>query len=336
MRVLAAMALAALMLAGGCARAPTRPDWVAGNSVKYPARDFMIGRGQAASQTEAADRARAELAKLFQVAISAESSDTESFQRSSVGRAVHSEQRWQVTRSVGSVTDQVLEGVQIADLWQDPKTGLYHALAVLSRAQSSARLRTQIAQLDQATAEYRTQARADRDPLDRVGAASRALDAQQQRQSLQQALTIVDGSGQGVPTPWPVAQLRTELDDLLKQVHVAAEVKSDPLGGLAAALAGGLAVAGFTVTNEASAQYVARATLALDDLGRQEGWYWLRAMLEIELADNPGGHVRGVKRWAIKSSASDIEGARSRVRDQLVTVLRRDLRATVIGFAAGP
>ncbi len=335
MKALAIAALAGVLLVDGCARAPARPDWVAGNSAKYPATGFMIGRGQGASQTEAADRARAELAKLFQVAISDESTDTQSFERTTAGRAVGDERRWQVTRTVAAVTEQVLEGVHIADLWQDPKSELYHALAVLARAQSAARLRAQIAQLDRATAEYRHQAQAGNDALDRVGAASRALGAQHERQSLQRGLTIVDGSGHGVPPPWPIAQLRLELDNLIRQIHVATQVDADPLGGLPAALAGGLAVAGFTLANDASAQYMARATLTLNDLGQQEGWHWLRATLELELAESASRRVRGVKRWAIKASAREIEGARSRVRDQLIAILQRDLRATLIGFAGG-
>ena len=71
---------------GGCASVPTvAPDWVTGKSAKYPDNRFLVGRGQADSTEDARNRARADLAKVLQVAVSAETKDVTQFASTTEG-----------------------------------------------------------------------------------------------------------------------------------------------------------------------------------------------------------------------------------------------------------
>src|ERR1019366_645792 len=82
---LSAFAIFTLMLSLllGCAsRQPAQPDWIAGDSANYKSSQYLIGRGQAATQEEAKDRARADLSKIFQVAVTADSEDVQKFKTS--------------------------------------------------------------------------------------------------------------------------------------------------------------------------------------------------------------------------------------------------------------
>ena len=63
-------------------------------------------------------------------------------------------------------------------------------------------------QLDMQTEQDLTRAREDADPLRRIGAMDRALEAQRQRQSLQQYLTIVEAADNSAPPIWNETQLR--------------------------------------------------------------------------------------------------------------------------------
>ena len=68
MKPLAMLAIAAAL--AGCASQPT-PDWVAGDAREYPAHAYLVGRGQGPSGEEARDRARADLAKIFDAEVTA-------------------------------------------------------------------------------------------------------------------------------------------------------------------------------------------------------------------------------------------------------------------------
>src|SRR3989442_1869907 len=60
-------------------------------------------------------------------------------------------------------TDKLLENVKIAETWQDPKTGLYSALAVMDRGVARMLLTSRIAELDEAIAHDVKEARAATD-----------------------------------------------------------------------------------------------------------------------------------------------------------------------------
>jgi len=168
---------AILVILAGCAtKPPAPPDWVTGNSAKYQSAQYLTGRGQAGTQEEAKDRARADLAKVFQVAVVAESEDVQSFKTGSSGGAGQYE--GQAARRITTSTDQIVRGIQIAEFWQDPVTKNYFALAVLPRLQAASSLREQISQLDDAVNSYIGDSRKNTDLFLKIAAASRALDAQ--------------------------------------------------------------------------------------------------------------------------------------------------------------
>src|SRR5207302_8721454 len=62
----------------------------------------------------------------------------------------HMERRMAVETITEESTDKLLENVRIADTWNDAKTNLYSALAVLDRASARAALQSRISELDEA------------------------------------------------------------------------------------------------------------------------------------------------------------------------------------------
>lgn len=335
MRSLASIAVGTALLIGGCASENVRPDWLTGNSAKYQNTGFMLGRGQASTQEKAADRARGDLAKIFQVWISDESVDSETYTSTAKQGRTQRELESESTRTVVAWTDQIIEGIQIKEFWQDPETQVHYALAVLSRAQTVERLRQQMDRLDKATRGYVEQARNSVDVLARIGAVDRAIAAQKERQLLQDSLTIVDLSGRGSAPKWDIAPLQRELASLLKRMRIRPRVSEDPLGGLKTVLSGGLASAGVMVVGAQQPDYVLEAGLHLFDLGEHDGWQWLRGTLEVRLSEPMGERVRGTKHWTIKVSARQRPVVRRRAMDQVASILRDELRAAIVGFASG-
>jgi hypothetical protein len=322
------LALASLITS--CATAPAQPDWVSGTSSHYPNAQYLTGRGQAATVDEARDRARADLAKIFEVKIAVSSEDVQTY---SVGAKAPGQYEAQATRHIATRTDQIVRGIQIAELWQDPVTKAQHALAVLPRLPAATSLRQEIESLDGATRRYLDQARASDDLFIKIGAASQALDAQLERQAYQKSLKIVDLTGRGVEPEWNSTKLAADLADLLKRVRVATRVPAPAPPGFAEIVNGAVAAAGFMIETGDKPDFVLDAGLSLQDLGLQEGWYWQRGTLEVRLTEAATNRVRGSQRWPIKTSARDKASSQSRALDEADKILKQDLRATIVGFA---
>ena len=320
-----------LSLMSGCAsKKPVSPDWIAGDSDNYKSAQYLIGRGQAATQEEAKDRARADLSKIFQVAVTADSEDVQKFKTSPTGSG---EYDGHASRHITTHTEQIIRGIQIAELWQEPVTKSYHALAVLPRLQAASSLRQQINQLDEATGNHIEQSRKNSDLFLKIAAASHALESHQERDALQKSLQVVDITGRGLESQWNSAKLKSDLDELLKRVRIASTVASDSTAGLAEVVAGALAKAGFMIETEQHPDFVLQARMELADLGFKEGWYWQRGVLEIALSESATSRIRGTRRWIIKSNAPDKESAVKRALNQADTVLKQELQTAIIDMA---
>jgi hypothetical protein len=337
-KFLAALLACAWLTVGGCASQPSMPDWVDGAPKKYQAEQYLIGRGQAVTPEEAKDRARADLAKIFEVTVAVDSEDVQSFSQKTEGKAkdkkTAGDYSAQSSRRIVTRTDQIIQGIQIVELWQDPATKAQHALAVLPRLQAGTGLRQEIGRLDAATGKYLEQARVSGDILIKIGAANLALEAQIERAAYQKSLRVVDPTGRGAESEWNTAKLNTDLTDLLKRVRVAPRIASGAPEGMSTVVSGALAAAGFMIETGEKPDYILHAKLPLEDLGLQQGWYWQRGVLEVTLTEVATSRVRGSKRWDIKVSAQQQETARQRALGQVGTILKKELRATISGFSA--
>ncbi len=327
--VIFALGAALALQLSGCATKPTQPDWINGDSATYKSSQYLLGRGQASTQDDAKDRARGDLAKIFQVAVAVSSEDVQSFKTAPTGPGQYENQ---VSRSVSTRTEQIISGIQIAELWQDPTTKTYYALATLPRLQTAASLRQQISQLDDATRTYIDQSRGASDLFLKIAAANHALEAQQARESLQKSLQVVDITGRGVEPQWSSAKLKADLDALLKRVRIASHVTSDSAPGFDQVVAGALAQAGFMIETGQNPDFTLQARLDLADLGMIEGWYWERGTVEVTLTDATG-RVRGTKRWPLKASARDKDSAVRRALDLSDTILKQELGTVIINMA---
>jgi hypothetical protein len=340
MRTLITPLLFITVLISACASHPVtdRPDWIDVGSKRYPAELYLSGQGSADTLDDAKDRARADLAKVFEVGITAESSDIQTFERvtgnnngeSASGGA--SKGQLQISRNIRTRTDRVIRGIEIADLWRDPQTGTHYALAVLRRLQAAQALRDDIDRLDESTRLYVAKANKEQDLLKRIAAASRAVEAQVERASAQRTLQVIDITGRGVPPPWPLAQLRSERETLIQDLSVATRTSGPDGDAIHDILDGAVSASGFTIKKPEQAKFTLSAAFDLGDLEQREGWYWKKGVLEISLAD-ADNKVRGTHRWNIKSAALSKSDARRRALDQVSKLLKGDLRSVLIGFA---
>lgn len=327
--------LAALAMLSGCATQnpkTAQPDWTTGDSAVYKSAQYLLGRGEAGSADDAKDRARADLAKVFQVEVNVSSEDIQKFKTADGAPGQYENE---ASRHIATRTDQIINGIQIAEMWQDPATKTFHALAILPRLQTAASLRQQIAQLDDATRDYVAQARNSGDLFQQIGAASRALDTQRERAPLQKSLQVVDITGRGIEAQWNSAKLQADLDGLLKRVRIAPQVAADSAPGFGDIVSGALSQAGFMIETGKNPDFVLQSRLDLTDLGMQNGWYWQRGSVEVTLTEAGNGRVRGTRHWDIKASATDRTSSIKRALSQTDAILKQELGAALIGMAIG-
>lgn len=310
--------IAVLLFFIGCSGAATRPDWVDGTSQKFDARQYLLGRGQADTREAAQDRARADLAKIFAVAVDAYSVDTTAYR--SDGPKNRGQTTQAITRTISAGTEQLLRGSEIADLWRDPADGSYHALAALRRADAVAQLRRDFGQCDGRVRVYVERVQSA-DALARAGDLYRALGVQRDCAGYRASLDAIDSAVQ-TPSTIDTRSLKQQLGAALAAVHIA--VATDDKTGIAARLQAALTQAGFGKGDD----YRLQAALTLADLGPREGWFWYSGNLELRLTDR-AGQVRGNARWPLKVAASEASLAYPRALEQIDALLKQQLRATI-------
>ena len=334
-KLIIVLGVVSLAACGGTPRkSADQPDWVSGRSTHYTPELYLTGRGQSKQSDDAKDRARADLAKTFEVYIQENQKDIQAYSAvKEDGKPQQTHAQLEVTRTILTSTDQIVRGIQIGDVWRDTVTGEHHVLAILPRAQASAALRQEIGRLDESTRINIEAAANSDDALVKISKAHRALNAQIERLAFQRSLTVVDRSGEGVRTTWNLASLQNDFEKLLNRTHVRPAITNDDSGQVKDIIAGAIAAAGFVADDSASTNFTLDTALSLEDLGQKsDGWWWSQGALEIKLLDK-SGKTRGHKRWPIKVSAQQKAVVTQRIKDEVAKILNKDLRATLIGFA---
>lgn len=330
--------IAISMAFAACSGLPDRetmPDWISGVSAEYPNERYLTGRGTAPTVTDAQDRARADLAKQFEVAIQEQAQQSQRFEQSTQGDVTSQSLEQQVSRSLLAHTSRSLQGVEIAELWHESARNQEHALAVLERNKARRQFEQEIAALDDSAAQYLKQAEAESQPLYKAARVQQAIETQQNRIAVQASLRVADPSGQGAPPRLSLAELVRTRDALLSKVTIATSTSDDSIVELPKILSGATAAAGFTVSDADKADYRLNAAAKLDPPLRENGWNWQRGTMEVNLSDKNGKSL-GVQRWPFKVSATTKERADQRLIDTINETLQRELRATLLSFAPAP
>jgi len=311
---------------------PKQPDWINATSSDYPANAYLLGRGQSDNRALAQDRARADLGKIFQLRVIEESEDIVKFESQDPAAKEAGKTTSSASRYITTQTDQIIAGIRIAELWQDPANKQFHALAVLDRNQAANDLRLAIQQQDTATEHEITIARQKDNLFRQLGHASQAVAIQAGRYENQRMLKIIEPTGMGIPPVYNLASLRADRDSLLQRVHIELRLLNDPIGGIEPILQGALARAGFRHDTTNKADYRLEADLQLDGFTDDKGWYWYRGSLQINLLSQAEDLSQGSHRWDIKVAAQNPDTAAQRARDAIDKSLNAELRDVIIGF----
>jgi len=267
------------------------PGWLNGDSAEFSSEQYLLGRGVGSTETEAQNRARGDLATIFEVRVQVANENTTTLTQSGKQEQVTK----QASQQVSAKTDKVINGIYIAKIWRDPDTQDFHALAVLPRSQASASLREELKEIDEAVEQQLLAAEAAKDDFLNLGALVQALQTSIKRDAFQAMLKVVDPSGRGKVAAVSQAFIQQQISEKLKSIKIAVEVKDSPVAEFSSLLKGGAAAAGLMTIAPAEADFLLTGKLNLSDLGQRDGWYWLRANIEITLVEQKRGAYAVVK-----------------------------------------
>ena len=285
-----------------------QPDWVDQPAGQYPQQDFLSAVGEADNRSGANDRALANLAKIFEVAVSDRSLDFAQAQVS-VDQAERSVNNIQTaSRFVTTEAKQVLEGAQLVENWQD-ESGKSYALAVLEKAPAARRFRDALRAADRQIADrvdFASQQAPN--PVVALAALEQARQTETRRSNLNRNLAVV--SGKGIRAAHDQASLEKLLRNALARLRFSVATDS---AELTQNLESAVSALGIRLDNQTP--YRLAAVMDTEPVKQQQGWYWLRGSIQLSLEYQ--GDTLAKKRWPLKVSAMDQGMVEQRAKDKL-------------------
>ena len=204
---------------GSCAwlGAETPPEWILSPHRSYPTEQFLTGIGDASNRNQAEQRAYAAVARIFSAKIQAQSMDQESYASQEAGdmsrtqRTLKLDQRTQVT------TSKVLKNVKIFEVWHQPSTQRFFALAGLDRLQAEQTIMDRLREWDLKIGNSVEQGRSDLRKIQRIRGYKRALTLLADREHLNADLRVIRTSGKSQPPSYRISDIQREFQNFVAQ-----------------------------------------------------------------------------------------------------------------------
>lgn len=274
-----------------------KPDWVDGESIRYPSTSYLSGVGYGPGRQSAEDKARAEIAKIFYSDINSRSQTYQEYLQTISGKKSETAEKLSIEEITEVSTKKVLSGVRIVQVHETttPKP-IYYALAVLDRNQSAEVLRYKIKETDQDIKNLLSNAKHEEDKLSKIKGLKTCIRKYILREAYDAELRIVSPSGKGVVPPINFTKIKNMLNDiLLRDFLIALSVKGSKAKEIQEALVVALNQKGFSVSEDFDkVSVIVRGDVEIKPIDRGTSeWKYVRWNIHIDLIDKRGGAIFG-------------------------------------------
>jgi len=274
-----------------------KPDWVDGESIRYPSTSYLSGVGYSPDRQAAEDNARAEIAKIFYSDINSRSKTYQEYFQTISGKNSKTAESLSMEEITEVSTKKVLSGVRIVQIHEatQPKP-IFYALAVLDRNQSVEILRNKINELDQNIQNLLLDAENEKDKLSKIKKLKACTRKYIMREAYDAELRIVSPSGKGITPPVNFAKIKNLLNDiLLRDFLIALSVKGSKAQEIKEALVEALNQKGFSVSDDLDkVSVIIRGNVKIKPVDRgTSDWKYVRWNVYIDMVDRKGGAVFG-------------------------------------------
>ena len=312
--------------------ADSRPEWLSGNSKRFPSEFYLTGLGQSSSLVQANDAARAELGKTIRVSIKSDLASRQSVTAQKSGGKSSEQISSETMQRISSSSRVDLQGVDIAENWMDPHTKEHFSLAVLDRKKGEIGLQQEMGILEKDISALLGSSEQGDDVLARIGFMMQAREKLDRHIELNQYLRVVSMTNKGREAPISGADYGRELTALQNSIAISVVGEGEYKADLEEQARGGLAKAGFKTDAGAGAMEL-KVAVKLEKPMKKEPWFWVRGSLTVSLIDKASGKQRGVHGWDLKSSATDSALAAQRAVTKAKEMLHNELGGVILGFA---
>lgn len=274
-----------------------RPDWVDGDSARYPSSRYLIGVGYASVRQLAEDNARSEIAKIFSSKIDSQTRIYQEYLQTTSRAGSAQTESFEIEQISRVSTQRVLSGVRISKVYQETEPDpIFYALAVLDRDQTAAILRHKIQDLDQGIERLLTRAAEEEDILIKIKYLKKSVRKYLLRETHDAELRIVSRFGGGVPSAIRFTEIKNRLDTtLLRDFSIGLSITGSRAEEIREALVQGLNQQGFSVCEDPMrANVLVRGTVEIKPLDRGTSeWKYVQWRAHFDLVDQRGGAVFG-------------------------------------------
>lgn len=266
------------------------PDWVEkGTSKKFPPEKYFIGVASSAEPDGAKDKARAEIAKILKARIQQEQTEKETYAQQTVGKKTTSSQTFEAASATKVSVDESLEGVTIAETYD--QKGTHYALAVLDREKTAADLRKKVTDLELQGDELLKQANTE-NKLMRAKAMYSAWQKFDTGDGFARQLAVVSPTGTGVTLR--AGETRIKRDQALADVKFRMGVTGEGVTDIIKALTEALNGVGFQgVTGEAKEDLTLTGEVVMEPFDRGSQYQFAKYSIRVDLIDAASGESVG-------------------------------------------
>lgn len=316
-----AMTLASVMLLSACAgkKLPLQEQRnTQSPAAHYDESQYLLGQGSGSSPEVAADRARAEIAKVFEVEVRAVSNSqlTVNSQQQAGNQSEAISRRF--NDDVTARTRQSLQGIEIVSNQQDKASRNWYAMAVLDKRVAAQILRQQLADLAEQQRFHLKQAQSTSMGLQPLQDIYQAYEIQKQYDKQARQLRVVQPAAQ-VGTGHSAASLRAMQQDYLQGFALEVSASQRWLQDLVASnlsfMHGG---------KKGNVEVI--VNLRAEPLGQRDGWLWERSAIEIQVLLN--GKIAHQNEIKTKYSAPTEQALKAKQRENVTNQVESAVAGT--------
>jgi hypothetical protein len=310
-----------------------RPDWVQGTSKKFPSGLYLVGVGSGKTREAAENQARASIAKNFKIEINATTGvvSTETLKRKE--EKVSGESQEKTVSDVEVGVRKTMEGIEIAEVYEDQANGTIHALAVLKRSKAQAILEDQIQGLDTEIMSLGKDADAATDKIERLRLMLRRKAMMVAREDLNTDYRVVDPASQSVAAPFSLEKERSKIAAFLKnQFLVGMTASGDESARLVQPALKYLSGKGISTKkvsgNAAGVDVIVTLETDLDPSSEPvDDWYYCRWKLDMTATDQKSGNALVTESKSGKAGQLTVKDARKKAVTEMTKAVSAAMEA---------
>jgi len=294
-----------------------KPDWISGESDRYPSSTYLLGRSVSSDLNQAKRQSADDLAKNLnkQIAVADEQPQPE------VDKVLDQKTR-----------DYLLQRIRVSEIWQDPATKAHHVLSTIDRVKVGEEMLNEVYRLDEQVERILKKANQEKDVLQRIAFANMAIEKQTQRDRLQAVVKVIKPVASVARTDWDRQKIKEQIGHWLSDIKILPIAQHKEFN-LLGSVKDGVISAGMTVHFGARPDYILKETFNQGQIKWKDGVYSVEGTLQLELLDGEWkGQVRGDAIWPIEVSALERDQIPAEIAEAIKKAHQEKLRSTLLSI----